>query len=151
MKTERSELVVAPDRFEVVSDDVILHADLQSAIAVCIYDAVDESGAMLHLRFIPRGAKPTDVTDTTLATELLLLDRCIESLREAAPGARNLQAKIAAQLPENSNALEACQKVLALIAHFLSDAGATVMPADVGIGAPRRLAFRPCMGWLLIK
>ena len=80
MKTERRELVVAPDRFEVVSDDVILNADLQSAIAVCIYDAVDESGAMLHLRFIPRGAKPTDVTDTTLATELLLLDRCVEAL-----------------------------------------------------------------------
>jgi chemotaxis receptor (MCP) glutamine deamidase CheD len=151
MKTQTREVVVAPDRFEVVTDDVILNADLHSAIAVCIYDAVDESGAMLHLRFIPRGTKPTDVTDTTLATELLLLDRCVESLREAAPGARNLQAKVAAHLPENSNALEACNKVLALVGQFLRDAGATVMPADVAVGAPRRLAFRPCMGWLLIK
>jgi len=32
-----------------------LSAELHSAIAVCIYDAVDESGAMLHLRFITRG------------------------------------------------------------------------------------------------
>ena len=34
---------------------------------------------------IVRTAKPIDVTDSTLATELLLLDRCLASLRESAP------------------------------------------------------------------
>jgi chemotaxis receptor (MCP) glutamine deamidase CheD len=151
MQPSLREVLVAPDRFEVVTDDVVLRADLTSAIAVCIYDAVDESGALLHLRFIVRGPQPTDVTDTTLATELLLLDRCIEALREAAPAARNLQARIAAQLPSDSTAREACDKVLALVAHFLTDAGARVTPADMALGATRRLAFRPSMGWLHIR
>src|SRR5262249_51845277 len=83
--TTHREVLVAPDRFEVVADDAVLVAELLSATAVCIYDAVEEAGALLHLRFIIRSTKPADVTDTTLATELLLLDRCIESLREAMP------------------------------------------------------------------
>jgi chemotaxis receptor (MCP) glutamine deamidase CheD len=148
MQQQSREIIVAPDRFEVVTDDVLLKAELRSAIAVCVYDAVDEAGAMLHLRFIVRGAQPVDVTDTTLATELLLLDRCVQCLREAAPGARNLQARIAAHLLEDGLAVDACDKVLTLVAHFLRDSGATVSPADVAIGAPRRLQFRPSMGWL---
>ena len=151
MTSPSREVCVAPDRFEVVTDDVVLTAELQSAIAICVYDAVDEAGALLHLRFIVRGSHPPDVTDTTLATELLLLDRCVESLREASPAARNLQAKIAAHLPQDSTAVDACDRVLALVAHFLRDAGASVSQPDIALGAPRKLQFRPSMGWLQIR
>jgi chemotaxis receptor (MCP) glutamine deamidase CheD len=145
------EVLVAPDRFEVVSDDAVLVADLRSATAVCIYDAVEEAGALLHLRFIIRSQKPADVTDTTLATELLLLDRCIESLREAMPNARAMQAKIAAHLPDNPDAQRACDSVLTLVRHFLSDSGMSVVSSDVAAGPARELRFRPAMGWLQLK
>jgi chemotaxis receptor (MCP) glutamine deamidase CheD len=151
MEATLREVIVAPERFEIATDDVVFRAELKSAIAVCIYDGVAEAGALLHLRFILRGTQPTDVTDTTLATELLLLDRCIEALREVAPGARHLQVKIAAQLPENSTAVEACDRVLVLVSHFLRDAGADVAPADIAVGAPRRLDFRPSMGWVKVR
>jgi len=149
--TTHREVIVAPDKFEVVQDDAVLVAELRSATAVCLYDAVEEAGALLHLRFIIRSAKPADVTDTTLATELLLLDRCIESLREAMPAARNLQAKIAAHLPDNPEAQRACDTVLTLVRHFLDDSGMTVVTSDVAAGPPRELRFRPTMGWLAIK
>jgi chemotaxis receptor (MCP) glutamine deamidase CheD len=150
--TTHREVSVAPDRFEVVSDDAVLVAELYSATAVCIYDAVEEAGALLHLRFIVRTAKPADVTDTTLATELLLLDRCIETLREVAPGAKNLQAKLAAHLPENPDAQRACDNVLTLVKHFLDDSGMTVVTSDATGGSdPRVLRFRPSMGWLQIR
>jgi chemotaxis receptor (MCP) glutamine deamidase CheD len=150
--TTHREVAVAPDHFEIVSDDATLVAELRSATAVCIYDAVEEAGALLHLRFIIRSAKPADVTDTTLATELLLLDRCIETLREAAPGAKNLQAKLAAHLPDNPDAQRACENVLTLVRHFLDDCGMTVVASDVGGGAASRtLRFRPSMGWLQIR
>jgi chemotaxis receptor (MCP) glutamine deamidase CheD len=150
--TTHREVIVAPDRFEVVADDAVLVAELRSATAVCIYDAVEEAGALLHLRFIIRSAKPADVTDTTLATELLLLDRCIESLREAMPNARNLQAKIAAHLPENPDAQRACDSVLTLVRHFLDDSGMSVVTSDVAAGpGSRELRFRPSMGWLQMK
>lgn len=151
MSTPQREVLVAPDHFEIVADDALLVAELRSAIAVCIYDAVEEAGALLHLRFIVRSARPADLTDTTLATELLLLDRCIEGLREAMPAARNMQAKIAAHLPEDTEAQKGCDSMLTLVKHYLDDAGMAVTPADAAGGAMRQLRFRPSMGWLLLR
>jgi chemotaxis receptor (MCP) glutamine deamidase CheD len=151
MQATPREVSVAPDRFEVVHDDAVLQAELRSAIAVCVHDAVEEAGALLHLRFILRGPKRSEMTDSTLATELLLLDRCVEALREAAPAARNLQARIVAHIPDDPTAMTACEAVLTLVSHFLTDTGASVATPDVGIGAPRRLMFRPAMGRLAVR
>ena len=142
------EIHVAPDRFEVSSGEALLVTQLQSAIAVCIYDASEEAGALLHLRCIIRAAKPLDVTDTTLATELLLLDRCLEALREAAPAARQLQARIVAHLSESAHARPVCETVMNVVRHYLTDAGVQMLPEDVAAGPVRTLRFRPGMGWV---
>lgn len=145
------QIEVPPDRYEVVADDTVLTAELSSGIAVCLFDAIEEAGALLHLRCIIRSDKPVDVTDTTLATELLLLDRCIEALREAAPAGRNMQAKIAAHFPNDAAAHAASRSVLALVGHFLQDAGAAALSPNVATGASRRVYFRPGMGQLQIR
>ena len=142
------EITVAPDRFEVAADDALLVAELRSAIAICVHDAVEQAGALLHLRCIVRTPKPVDMTDITLATELLLLDRCVESIRELAPAARNLQARVVAHLPDHPQAQETFDIVLTMIQHFLADAGVTVLPLDMAAGQVRALRFRPSMGWL---
>jgi chemotaxis receptor (MCP) glutamine deamidase CheD len=142
------EIHVAPDRFEVTAGEALLVTELHSAIAVCVYDAAEEAGALLHLRCIVRSSRPADVTDTTLATELLLLDRCLESLRAAAPGARHLQARIVVHLAEAAHARPACETVVALVKHYLTDAGVQLLPEDVAEGPTRTLRFRPSMGWV---
>ncbi|HYC08336.1 MAG TPA: hypothetical protein VEC10_01785 [Steroidobacteraceae bacterium] len=139
---------MAPDRFEVTAGEALLITELQSAIAVCVYDAAEEAGALLHLRCIVRSPRPVDVTDTTLATELLLLDRCLESLRAAAPSARHLQARIVVHLAEAPQARPACETVVALVKHYLVDAGVQLLPEDVAAGPTRTLRFRPSMGWV---
>jgi chemotaxis receptor (MCP) glutamine deamidase CheD len=143
---DRQEIHVAPDRFEVTAEDAILVTELRSAVAVCVYDAAEEAGALLHLRCIVKPSKPADVTDTTLATELLLLDRCLEALREAAPGARRLQARIVAHLADGAQAM--CDTVVTVVRHFLADAGVEVLPEDIAAGPARTLRFRPGMGWV---
>jgi chemotaxis receptor (MCP) glutamine deamidase CheD len=145
---ESREIHVAPDRFEVTAGEALLVTQLQSAIAVCVYDAAEEAGALLHLRCIVRSSRPADVTDTTLATELLLLDRCLESLRAAAPSARHLQARIVVHLAEAPQARPACETVVALVKHYLADAGVQLLPEDVAAGPARTLRFRPSMGWV---
>jgi len=142
------EITVAPDRFEVAADDAIFVAELHSAIAVCVYDAVEEAGGLLHLRCLVRSPKPADMTDTTLATELLLLDRCVETMRELAPSVRNMQARVVAHLSDHPRAQETCDSVLMMVRHFLDDAGITLLPLDVAGGRARSLRFRPSMGWL---
>jgi chemotaxis receptor (MCP) glutamine deamidase CheD len=148
MTRPNREITVAPDRFEVTAEDAILVTELRSAIAVCVYDAVEEAGALLHLRCIVRVSKPADMTDTTLATELLLLDRCVESMREIAPAARNLQARIFAHLEDHPLAAETCETVVTLVKHFLLDSGLKVSPPDIAGGPARELRFRPSMGWM---
>jgi chemotaxis receptor (MCP) glutamine deamidase CheD len=142
------EIHVAPDRFEVSSGETLLVTQLHSAIAVCIYDASEEAGALLHLRCIVRSSRPVDVTDTTLATELLLLDRCLESLRASAPAARHLQARIVVHLAHEPHAGPACETVMTLVKHYLKDAGVALLPEDVASGPTRTLRFRPSMGWV---
>jgi chemotaxis receptor (MCP) glutamine deamidase CheD len=142
------EITVSPDRFEVAADDAVLVTELRSAIAICVYDAVEEAGALLHLRCIVRSPKPADVTDSTLATELLLLDRCIETLREVAPGARNLQARVVVHLADHPQARETFDIVLTMVQDFLTDAGVRVLPLDMSSGPVRGVRFRPSMGWL---
>jgi chemotaxis receptor (MCP) glutamine deamidase CheD len=148
MSSPNREITVAPDRFEVTGEDAILVTELRAAIAVCVYDAVEEAGALLHLRCSVRVSKLAGMTDTTLATELLLLDRCVESIREIAPAARNLQARIFAHLEDHPLAAETCETVLTLVRHFLADSGVRLLPAEVGGGPARELRFRPSMGWV---
>jgi len=145
---ESREITVAPDRFEVTSSDLLLVTELSSAIAVCVYDAEEQAGALLHLRCIVRASKPADVTDTTLATELLLLDRCLVALREAAPAARHLQARIVVHLAEAPQAATVAETVVAMVKHYLEDAGVALLPEDIAGGGVRALRFRPAMGWV---
>ena len=49
------EISVEPDHFDVVTSDVVLVARLESTFALCLYDAVLESGALIHLRVAPPG------------------------------------------------------------------------------------------------
>jgi len=148
MIVPQQEIIVAPDRFEVTSEDAVLVTELDSSIAICIYDAVEEAGALLHLRCVVRVSKPADMTDTTLATELLLLDRCVEAMREAAPAARNLQARIFAHIEDHPMAGMVCDAAVTLVRHFLTDSGFTLLPVEIGSGSPRELRFRPAMGWM---
>src|ERR1700744_2134853 len=108
MTSTPREIQVGSDQFEVVTQDVLLRARLNCAIAVCVFDTVDEAGALLHLRCVAREGSNPDVTDTPLATEVLLLARCVESLRAAAPQARALKARIVVHMPVASNARAAC-------------------------------------------
>jgi chemotaxis receptor (MCP) glutamine deamidase CheD len=142
------EIVVAPDRFEATASDATLIAELQSAIAICVYDAVEEAGALLHLRVIVRAERPAEITDSTLATELLLLDRCIEAVRALTPSARNLQAKVVAHVADYPHATETLDTALTMVKHFLTDAAVRLLPVDVASGPARALRFRPSMGWV---
>lgn len=137
---------VAADHFEIVRDDAILEATLDNSVAICLYDAVEEPGALLHLRFLARGAVQLDVTDRTLASDLLLLDRCVTGLGEALSRSPNLQGKIVAHIASHAGAAQAAEAVLALIGEYLRDGGVTVVSSDVDHGAARRLSFRPMMG-----
>ena len=75
------------DAYRITREATPLSCELDAAIAVCVHDDTQGVGGLLHLRFVPHtNSKSADLTDNTLSSDLLLLDRFCKDLR--AEGAR---------------------------------------------------------------
>ena len=141
------EVRVEPDHFEVVNRDVVLVARLESTFALCLYDAVLESGALVHLRVGPPGrVQDPELTDTSLSTDLLLLDRCFIELRKSEPRAQHWQAKVVGQVQDLPGARERFDGIQSFLMAFLADANVKVVSFDTHVDHVQLLRFRPAMG-----
>jgi chemotaxis receptor (MCP) glutamine deamidase CheD len=143
------EVQVPVDLFEIARYDVVLCAQLQSSFALCLYDAVHEGGAMLHMQIgRPGGARDPELTDNTLSTNLLLLDKCISELKQSDPRARHWQAKFVAHAEERRGGRELALGIQSFVEAYLEDVSIGLVSAAAHCDEPLRLSFRPVMGQL---
>ena len=76
------EMFVDADTFRVSRESVLLVSELRAALAVCVYDDTQGVGGLLHLRYVATSNdQPIDLTDNTLSSALLLMDRFCKELR----------------------------------------------------------------------
>ena len=135
------------DGFEVTRRDVVLMAELRSTFVVCLYDAVESGGALLHLRVGPAGrVQEPEITDTTLTTDLMLLDRCLSELRQCEPRAKHRQAKVVGQVEDTTGARQRFEAVETFMAAYLADAEVHLVSCHAHFDCGRLLRFRPAMG-----
>ena len=148
--TTAAERWIGADDFAVVDSDTWLAASLQSSVALCLYDAVHESGALIHLRVTPPSfAGRTDVSDATLSTNLELLERCVSRLRATSPRAQHWQAKIAAHFDDGAASVERGTQLQGFLAAFLRDAGILLSGVTIHHEPGVSLRFRPAMGQVI--
>ncbi|MCS6946742.1 MAG: hypothetical protein NZM12_03905 [Steroidobacteraceae bacterium] len=148
---ELSLIDVGVDEFAVVTGDGILMAHLRGSVAICLYDAVLEPGALLHLRALPSSKGHTDLTDVVLSADLLLLEQTFEKVRAAAPRAQYWQAKILAHCPsDDANQAAVASAVAKFAAEWLRESNVTVVELQTLGGQRARVQFRPQMGQLRI-
>jgi chemotaxis receptor (MCP) glutamine deamidase CheD len=141
------EIIVEPDHFDVVTRDAVLVAQLESTFALCLYDAVLESGALIHLRVGPPGrVQDPELTDTTLSTDLLLLDRCFAELRKVEPRAQHWQGKVVGQVQDTPGARMRFDGVISFLTAFLNDTDVKLVSCDTHVDHVQLLKFRPAMG-----
>jgi chemotaxis receptor (MCP) glutamine deamidase CheD len=142
-------VTVDADEFSVMTTDGVLMANLQASLAVCLYDAVFEPGALLHLRAVPDKDRDIELTDVVLAADLLLLEQTMAALKETAPRAQYWQAKVIVHCPPDAAALGAVAYSVATFARdWLTEAGVTVIDRQALGGERARVQFRPQMGQL---
>ena len=147
--TELPFVHVLPDEYAILESDGVLMANLQASIGICIYDAVFEPGALLHLKAMPDKATEIELTDVVLAADLLLLEQALTALRAVAPRAQYWQGKIMAHCPAHDPALAAiAQSVAEFAADWLGDAGVQIVDRQLLEGRRARVQFRPQMGQL---
>lgn len=135
------EIDVSPDRFETTGHDGVLTARLESSLAVCMSDSKNKVGGLAHLRFLADATLDIDATDTTLASDLLLLDRFVATMRKAAPPWSPLSAGLYASAIETATGRKATQTVLDIVRAFLRDAAIELGPEQVQPGGVHLLRF----------
>jgi chemotaxis receptor (MCP) glutamine deamidase CheD len=141
------QLQVAADDYRITSVDALLCAQLRSSMVVCLYDAVGESGAMLHLRLAAPGqSRDPNLTDNTLSGNLSLLTRALRELSSADPRAQHWQARLVAQSENHDTARARCEGLQAFIGEFLKDAGIRLVSAVAHLEPEVSVQFRPAMG-----
>ena len=79
--------MVAPDTYHVSPEPMLLVAELHGALALCLHDEERGVGGLLHLRFKGGTGRPSDVTDNTLSSVLVVLDRFKRAVLGNSPGA----------------------------------------------------------------
>lgn len=142
-----TEVTVPVDTFQVAQQDQVLCARLNGSFAVCISDEVEDAGALIHVQAGRPGRVGTnpDLTDNTLSTDLLLLDRCLHELREAQPRARHWQARFVAHADPAAGGYDRLSALQAFVEVYLEDTGVRLTSAVMHDGPVRLLAFRPAM------
>lgn len=141
------EVTVPVDTFLVAHRDQVLCARLKGSFALCISDEVQETGALVHVQAGRPGriGNNPDLTDNTLSTDLLLLDRCLHDLRVAEPRARHWQARFVAHADPAAGGFERLSALQAFVEVYLEDTGVRLTSAATHDGPMRRLAFRPAL------
>ena len=133
MATDLTEVIVAPDTFHVSPEPMLMIADLHGALALCLHDEGRAVGGLLHLRFMGGTGRPSDVTDNTLSSVLVVLDRFKRAVLGNAARGDEVQARILAHALPPTDAGEPSASLVDLIQADLADgkiASANLHDAD---------------------
>src|SRR5665213_1808424 len=96
-------------------------ADLYGALALCLHDEGRSVGGLLHLRFMGETGRPSDVTDNTLTSVLVVLDRFKRAVLGNSKRGDGIQARILAHALPPTDAGEPSASLVDLIQADLAD------------------------------
>jgi chemotaxis receptor (MCP) glutamine deamidase CheD len=140
------EVLVAPDTYHVSPEPMLLVAELNGALALCLHDERRAVGGLLHLRFMGGTGRPSDVTDNTLSSVLVVLDKFKRAVLGNAMRGDEVQARILAHALPPTDAGEPSATLVDLVRADLADGkiacGSQTTRRTVGI----RVCFQPVEG-----
>lgn len=122
MKSELEQITVEPDAFRVAKEQVLLSCELHAALAACVFDDTQGAGGVIHLRYVASiDGAPPELTDNTLSSDLLLLDRFCKELRRLGARKQSWRVRVFAHVPPGPKSDEHAATVLDLIKAYFSD------------------------------
>jgi chemotaxis receptor (MCP) glutamine deamidase CheD len=116
------ENLVQSDAFRVSRERVLLVSELKAALAICVYDDTQGVGGLLHLRYVAtHNNQPIDLTDNTLSSGLLLMDRFCKELRILGARKQSWRVSIVAHTPELPSMQDPAATVIDLVKAYFND------------------------------
>jgi hypothetical protein len=141
-----TEVMVAPDTYHVSPEPMLLIADLHGALALCLHDEGRGVGGLLHLKFMGGTGRPSDVTDNTLSSVLVVLDRFKRAVLGNAARGDEVQARILAHALPPTDAGEPSASLVDLIQADLADGKIACGTQTTRRTEAIRVCFQPCEG-----
>jgi hypothetical protein len=146
LATDLPEVMVAPDTYHVSPEPMLLIADLHGALALCLHDEGRGVGGLLHLRFMGGTGRPSDVTDNTLSSVLVVLDRFKRAVLGNATRSDEVQARILAHALPPTDAGEPSASLVDLIKADLADGKIACGTQTTRRTEALRVCFQPFEG-----
>lgn len=145
------EVSVEPDTYSVSPEPLLLVAELHGALALCLHDEARNVGGLLHLRFVGGTGRPSDVTDNTLSSVLVVLDKFKRAVLGNSNRRDDVQARILAHALPPTGIDEPTATLVDLIKADLADG-----KIDCGSQVTRqadavRVCFQPVEGRVWIS
>jgi chemotaxis receptor (MCP) glutamine deamidase CheD len=141
-----TEILVAPDTYQVSPEPLLMIAELHGAMALCLHDEGRGVGGLLHLKFMGGTGRPSDVTDNTLSSVLVVLDRFKRAVVGSARRRDDIQARILAHALPPMDAQEPSATLVDLIRADLADGKISCGTQVMRRTEPVRVCFQPCEG-----
>jgi chemotaxis receptor (MCP) glutamine deamidase CheD len=145
-----TEVSVAPDSYEVSAEPMLLSADLTGALALCMHDEGRRIGGLLHLRFKGGTGRPSDVTDNTLSSVLVVLDRFKRAVVGNAAKRDDVHARIIAHALPPTDEDEPSATLVDLIKADFADGKIICGAQTIRRIQPVRVCFQPVDGRMWI-
>jgi hypothetical protein len=139
-------VVVAPDTYHVSPEPMLLIAELRGAMALCLHDEARGVGGLLHLKFIGDSGRPSDVTDNTLSSVLVVLDRFKRAVLGNSVKRDDIQARILAHALPPTDEGEPTASLVDLIQADLADGKISCGSQTMRRTEPLRVCFQPFEG-----
>ena len=143
---ELTQVLVDPDTYQVSPEPLLLVADLRGALALCLHDEGRRVGGLLHLRFKGNTERPSDVTDNTLSSVLVVLDRFKRAVLGNNFKRDEVQARILAHALPPTDAEEPSASLVDLIKADLTEGKTTCGTQVMRRQESVRVYFQPCAG-----
>jgi len=144
------EVIVEPDTYQVSPEPLLMIADLAGALALCLHDEGRCVGGLLHLRFMGETGRPSDVTDNTLSSVLVVLDRFKRAVLGNSTRGDAIQARILAHALPPTDAGEPSASLVDLIKADLADGRIACGTQTTRRTEAVRVCFQPFEGRIWI-
>ena len=146
-----TEVLVVPGSYQVSPEPVLMVAELHGALALCLHDEARGVGGLLHLRFVGVTGRPSDVTDNTLSSVLVVLDRFKRAVIGTSTRHDDIQARILAHALPPNDADEPSANLVDLLGADLADGKISCGTQLTRRAEPVRVCFQPFEGRVWIS
>lgn len=124
-------ILVEPDAFRVARQGMLV-ATLRAALAVCVHDDTQGVGGLLHLRYVATNDnQPVDLTDNTLSSNLLLMDRFCKELRALGARKQSWRVSVLGHIPEIAAMAAPAATVIDLVKAYFADSRLPVQCKEI--------------------